>query len=174
MRYLFVYSVVLLGPTYAAQQATPKVTKQEVASQPGSFQQTVQPVLKKNCTMCHNDKMASGGLSVERFSDPASLESSRGGWERIVSKLRTGEMPPKGAPQPPQEQAGRPREFLQESFDAADRLNPPDPGRVLARRLNRVEYAEHGSRPARRPLQGRRRISGQTTRSLDSTISARC
>ena len=173
MRYLFVYSVVLLGPTYAAQQATPQVTKQEVASQPGSFQQTVQPVLKKNCTMCHNDKMASGGLSVERFSDPALDESSRGGWERIVSKLRTGEMPPKGAPQPTQEQRDALVKFVQESFDAADRLKPPDPGACSLAGLTAWSTRTR-SAICSASASGQAKNFRQTTLSLDSTISARC
>ena len=32
-------------------------------------------------------------------------------------------------------------DFCANHLDAADRARPPDPGRVLARRLNRVEYA---------------------------------
>lgn len=132
MRYLSVFILLSILPLAIAQPKEPVKP---------TFQDTVQPVLKKNCTMCHNDKMASGGLSVERFTDPASLEGARGAWERIVAKLRTGEMPPRGTPQPTQEQRDSLVKFVQDAFDAADRARPPDPGRVLARRLNRVEYA---------------------------------
>ncbi|HYP05213.1 MAG TPA: DUF1592 domain-containing protein [Bryobacteraceae bacterium] len=132
MRYLSVFILLSILPLATAQPKEPVKP---------TFQDTVQPVLKKNCTMCHNDKMASGGLSVERFTDPASLEGARGAWEQIVAKLRTGEMPPRGTPQPTQEQRDSLVKFVQDAFDAADRARPPDPGRVLARRLNRVEYA---------------------------------
>lgn len=110
------------------------------AQQP-SFEKSVQPILRKNCLLCHNDRMASGGLNIEHFTNPSSVGDSRGGWERIVSKLRTGEMPPKGAPKPTPEQVDAFVAHMREEFDRADRARPPDPGRVLARRLNRVEYA---------------------------------
>jgi hypothetical protein len=112
----------------------------EVPIEP-TFEKAVQPVLRKNCAICHNNTMASGGLNVERFSDSSSFESSRDGWERILAKVRTGEMPPKGAPKPTPEQVEALTKFVRASIDKIDRARPPDPGRILARRLNRAEYA---------------------------------
>src|ERR1700722_5326313 len=65
------------------------------------FDETVQPVLKQTCMLCHNEKLSSGGLNITPFLDAGSLGSNREGWERILAKLRTGEMPPKGVPHPP-------------------------------------------------------------------------
>ena len=69
-----------------------------------TFETTVTPVLAKNCTACHNDRLASGGLNLGPFGNPASVTSHREEWERILQKIRTGEMPPKGMPRPPAEQ----------------------------------------------------------------------
>jgi hypothetical protein len=103
-----------------------------------TFEKTVQPVLTKTCSPCHNEKMASGGLNITGFTKASSLASDRDGWSRIVAKLKAGEMPPKGIPRPKELDAAV--EFVQAEIDKADRNTRPDPGRVTARRLNRAEY----------------------------------
>src|SRR4051794_11893435 len=70
-----------------------------------TFEKTVAPVLTRACTPCHNDILASGGLDIANFTQPASLTKSRDGWEIILRKLRAGEMPPKGAPRPAETEA---------------------------------------------------------------------
>ena len=67
--------------------------------------------------------------------------SHREEWERILQKIRTGEMPPKGMPRPPAAQTDALMKFVHEKWEAADRNVAPDPGRVTARRLNRNEYS---------------------------------
>lgn len=108
---------------------------------PVSFDKAVAPVLKQNCSGCHNEKLTSGGLNIAGFLDPASVTKSREGWERILAKLRAGEMPPKGLPRPTAEQMSALMNYVQGEFDRADKLVKPDPGRVTVRRLNRAEYA---------------------------------
>ena len=104
-----------------------------------SFEKTVQPVLAKTCTPCHNSQLASGGLDIAPFTKVDSLKSQRDGWQIILDKLRAGEMPPAGIPRPPQLDAAI--EYVQGQFDLADKNVKPDPGRVTARRLNRAEYS---------------------------------
>ena len=105
-----------------------------------TFDKKVKPVLGQSCAPCHNDRMASGGLNVGPFLDPSSLTKQREGWERIIQKMRTGEMPPKGIPRPAA-QIDDLTKFVQAEFERADKLVKPDPGRVTARRLNRNEYS---------------------------------
>lgn len=106
-----------------------------------SFEKSVQPVLKQTCSMCHNEKLASGGLDITPFLDRASVLEKREGWEHIVAKVHTGEMPPKGVPRPPADRMLALEKFVQGEFDRVDRAAKPDPGRVTARRLNRAEYS---------------------------------
>ena len=108
---------------------------------PVTFDGAVKPVLSQRCAMCHNDKMASGNLNIAGFLNPASLKDAREGWEKIVAKVRTGEMPPKGIPPLEPEVKDGLVKFLDSEFDRADRAAPSDPGRVTAKRLNRAEYA---------------------------------
>jgi hypothetical protein len=106
-----------------------------------SFEKDVRPLLSQTCNTCHNEKLASGGLNIGIFLEPGSLGSNREGWERILAKLRAGEMPPKGIPAPPAEKMDALLKLVQGEFDRADRNTKPDPGRVTAHRLNRNEYA---------------------------------
>src|SRR6266567_2486812 len=110
-----------------------------LAADAPTFEKTVQPILHSTCSPCHNDQLTSGGLDIAAFAKPGSIVESREGWERILQRLRAGEMPPKGVPRPPQLDAVI--QYLQGEFEKADRNIKPDPGRVTARRLNRSEYS---------------------------------
>lgn len=106
-----------------------------------TFDRSVQRLLGRTCKGCHNEKLASGGLNITPFLGASSLTTNREGWERIVAKLRTGEMPPRGMPKPPVTEIDALMKFVQGEFDRADRETIRDPGRVIAHRLNRKEYA---------------------------------
>jgi len=105
------------------------------------FDGTVKPLFAKSCYPCHNDRMASGSLNLQQYTSAAAIAPNRDQWERIVQKMRTGEMPPKGMPKPTPETLAAVIGVIRTEFDKADRATPPDPGRVTAKRLNRVEYS---------------------------------
>jgi len=118
------------------------ISSLHAAQAPGAatFQQAVSPVLENTCALCHNHEMASGGFDASAFLDPGTLTAKREGWERILQKLRDGEMPPKGVPRP-QAQIDSLLKYVQGEFAKVDRNTKLDPGRVTAHRLNRNEYA---------------------------------
>ncbi len=105
------------------------------------FQKDVRPVISKNCTPCHNDRLSSGGVNLDPFTSPTTVSEQRPGWEKIMQKIQSGEMPPKGMPRPSQVQTDALVSFLKGEFQKADRNMKPDPGRITARRLNRNEYS---------------------------------
>lgn len=106
-----------------------------------SFETAVKPVLTKSCSPCHNDRNQSGGVNVIPFTHPESVSAYRDDWERLIRKVRSGEMPPKGFPRPQEAQVNDLLNYVQNEFEKADAALKPDPGRVTARRLNRSEYA---------------------------------
>ncbi len=100
----------------------------------------MRPLLEEVCVGCHNERLASGNLNLKPFLSPASVMANREGWEKILQKTGSGEMPPKEIPRPPQAQIDAMRRFVTGEFARFDRSVPRDPGRVVARRLNRAEY----------------------------------
>jgi len=111
-----------------------------LAAAPTLFETTVRPFVSKSCVACHNGKMKAGGVNFDALQSTATLSEHRETWERVVLKIKTGEMPPKGIPRPKQADSDAVVRYLQREFEKADRLMKPDPGRVTARRLNRAEY----------------------------------
>ena len=104
-----------------------------------AFDRDVKPIISKTCTACHNASLLSGGVNLTEFTSAATVASNRAAWEKILQKVRSGEMPPKGIPRPPKMDAMV--AYLEGEFDKADRNAKPDPGRVTVRRLNRTEYS---------------------------------
>jgi hypothetical protein len=97
--------------------------------------------LDETCGICHNPELATGGLDIARYLDPASMTTEREGWDRIITKLRNGEMPPPGIPGPSGEDLAVLVAYIESELDRVDMAIEPDPGRVTVRRLNRAEYS---------------------------------
>jgi hypothetical protein len=105
-----------------------------------SFDHSVQPLIAKNCLACHNDRVQSGSVNLAPFTNAATVLANREDWEKVVQKVRSGEMPPKGMPRPSIDQINELTAYLEREWEQADKNVKPDPGRVTARRLNRIEY----------------------------------
>lgn len=103
-----------------------------------AFGVSVRPILEGICAECHNETTP---LNIALYMDPSSLVSQRDGWEKIVSRLQAGEMPPATAAQPSAEELTALLDVVTRELDRIDRTAKLDPGRVTTRRLNRVEYA---------------------------------
>ena len=96
-------------------------------------------VVNKYCVACHNDKMRTGGLSLQA-ADLADVPRNAETWEKVIRKLRTGSMPPQGMPHPDQATVDGLASYLETSLDRAAAARP-NPGRASMHRLNRSEYA---------------------------------
>ncbi len=95
--------------------------------------------LDRHCTTCHNEQLKTAGLSLVQ-ADLSKLSAQPELWENVVRKLRTGVMPPPGAPQPSEADRGAALTWLETSLDAAAAANV-NPGRTeTLRRLTRTEY----------------------------------
>ncbi|MBL8291474.1 MAG: DUF1592 domain-containing protein [Bryobacterales bacterium] len=105
-----------------------------------SFDSTVAPFLARHCTMCHNAKAKMANLDLDRLRNPQTALSERDVWETVVQRVRSGQMPPKGAPKPAPDAAAAVIDWAEKHIAALDAKRPVNPGRVTARRLNRAEY----------------------------------
>ncbi|HKE03949.1 MAG TPA: DUF1592 domain-containing protein [Blastocatellia bacterium] len=96
-------------------------------------------LIEENCVACHNQKSRTAGVSFEglhfdNVGDNVAL------WEKVLRKLRTGQMPPPGAPRPEASDVAPFVNWLEDALDRAARL-APNPGRPAVHRLNRTEYS---------------------------------
>jgi hypothetical protein len=98
-----------------------------------------QAMLQKYCSGCHNEKLRTAGVSVEGL-DLASVSGKAEILEKILRKVKSGQMPPAGLPRPDQETAAAFGAWLEHSLDA-EAVAHPDPGRPTVHRLNRAEYS---------------------------------
>ena len=103
------------------------------------YQEQVRPYLRRYCFTCHNAKVKTAGVAIEPLLNASSLESHAEVWEKALRKMRTGEMPPPGAPRPLPAATHGVVELVSGELDRLAALRP-DPGRVTLHRLNRAEY----------------------------------
>jgi mono/diheme cytochrome c family protein len=103
------------------------------------FERSVLPVLARNCFTCHNEKLKTANLNLEAFRDFSLAPQHPEIWEKVLNKLQAGQMPPSPMPAPPKEDVAAVTRWI-EALLGASLGATPDPGRVTARRLNRVEY----------------------------------
>ncbi|MFN0104689.1 MAG: DUF1592 domain-containing protein [Bryobacteraceae bacterium] len=105
-----------------------------------AFQSDVAPFLSKRCVACHNAKLRNADLNLARLRNPKEALAERNVWEDVLDKLRNGEMPPPGLPRPTNTELQNIAKWIDNQVANHDAHAPPEPGRVTARRLNKVEY----------------------------------
>ena len=96
-------------------------------------------VLDQYCVSCHNQRLKTAGLMLDQ-ADPSKAAESPELWEKVVRRLRAGDMPPWPARRPGRATYDRVATDLETSLDHAAEGHPY-PGRPRVRRLNRSEYA---------------------------------
>jgi mono/diheme cytochrome c family protein len=105
------------------------------------FETIVKPFVAEHCYPCHGNKgEPKNGLNIQSFQAVDSLIEQRNHWEDVAGMLRRSEMPPMEEEQPDEKDRQAVATWLERELARIDRVTPPDPGRVTARRLNRMEY----------------------------------
>lgn len=121
---VLVVCVLALGPTTLHGQEAP-------APDDGTL-------LDRYCVTCHNSRLRTGGLALDEV-DVSQVAAHAETLEKVVRKLRAGQMPPPRRPRPEPAIAGA---FVASLEAALDRVAAaaPNPGRVSVHRMNRFEY----------------------------------
>jgi hypothetical protein len=115
---------------------------------PDAFQKTVQPFLAGHCYTCHSGAAPIANLNLAVFTSEAAADAKPEIWEKVLAKLKAGKMPPAGQPVPSSADVAAVTGWIDGVLAHANRnsgkgtvsAKESDPGRVTARRLNRVEY----------------------------------
>lgn len=92
--------------------------------------------LTKHCVECHGATKPKGDLRLDNLSDDLADTATRERWLAAIKRVKAGEMPPKGKPRPSDKDVQAVAEWVDTRVAIARKTQ----GRVVLRRLNRVEY----------------------------------
>ena len=96
-------------------------------------------LIKQYCTGCHNDKLKTGGLSLDAVN-VENVGQAPEVWEKVLHKVQARYMPPVGMPRPDEKAYQALVSYLETSLDQLSAAHP-NPGRTATmRRLTRTEY----------------------------------
>ena len=116
--------VIIIAAAAFAQDTSPEAT---------------QKTLTRTCFGCHNEKLKSGSLSIQGLKTSAIGEAVPQ-WEKILRKVRGGEMPPPNGPKLTDEARASLTTQVEKELDAQF-ARQPNPGTPSIHRLNRAEYS---------------------------------
>src|SRR5262249_17340653 len=114
-----------------------------VQAQPTSVSSDVEPhraLLKRYCVTCHNQTRKTAGLMFDAM-DLERLASGAEVWEKVIRRLRMGDMPPENMPRPDRTTALEMVSWLERGLDGAAAAEPNPGAPPALHRLNRNEYA---------------------------------
>ena len=124
------------GGAGAVPSAHPAAPGQAVEPDPAAAPRAL---FRRYCLGCHNSRLRTAGLAIDEL-DPANVGAHPETWEKVVTRLRAGSMPPPRRPRPDQATYRTVAGWLETELDRAWAANP-HPGRINAvHRLNRTEY----------------------------------
>src|SRR5262245_1569738 len=128
----------VLGAIVLSAAAPSPVSRAAGPAAPQLDRQVAQFV-QQHCVRCHGEKKAEGKLRLDQLGGDFSQTRVFDRWQTVVQRLRAGEMPPEGEPRPDSAQvAATVRRLTAQLEEAAAQRRAV--GRVVLRRLNRVEY----------------------------------
>ncbi len=105
--------------------------------QAAPYEERVRPFLAAHCLECHGPEKPKGNVRLDQL-DPAFRDER---WRAVLDQIQSGEMPPKKKPRPPADQVRLLTEWIGGRIAAAEAGRRASEGRVVLRRLNRLEYA---------------------------------
>jgi hypothetical protein len=103
-------------------------------------QEPLQPFLKSYCIRCHGPATQKADRRFDKLSHKASNFDEAELLQEILDQLNLAQMPPKDQKQPSKAELRKVVSYLTESLSKAREAARKNAGKVVLRRLNRVEY----------------------------------
>ncbi|MEQ1862267.1 MAG: DUF1592 domain-containing protein [Chthoniobacteraceae bacterium] len=104
------------------------------------YEREIKPVLMKFCADCHSAEKMKGDFDMTKMLAKPDLAADHDAWEMIAELMLNREMPPESKPQPDDGARTKVIEWVEGELHKLAAKEPPNPGRVTIRRLNREEY----------------------------------
>jgi mono/diheme cytochrome c family protein len=133
-RCLFVVLIVGIVEVSSAAESAPPAAAEVYA-------RTVRPFLAQHCFTCHGEKDRKAGLRLDDLGHDFLAGKTADVWKEVIDRINLGDMPPEEKPRPDAKQAFEVVEWVGRELKRAEREARMSGGRILARRLNRSEYA---------------------------------
>jgi hypothetical protein len=102
--------------------------------------ETARQFISARCIDCHDGDTYKGGLNFEALTAQLDDAPTEAKWIRVFDRVQRGEMPPKKEPRPSDSERAAFMESLGGFLTQHDAAHHAETGRVVWRRLNRVEY----------------------------------
>ena len=105
------------------------------------FKRDVLPILQSHCVRCHGPKKQESQIRLDNLS--TNLTDNRAAaenWHEVLNVLNAGEMPPEDEKQLSTKQRATLTRWVSATINRAIDAGRKTDGRVVLRRLNRVEY----------------------------------
>ena len=105
------------------------------------FQRDVLPILRSHCAGCHGAKKQEANLRLDNLAtDLAENRVAAERWQAALNMLNAGEMPPEDAKPLSSKERETFTRWISAAIEEAAAAQRNSSGRVVLRRLNRVEY----------------------------------
>jgi hypothetical protein len=103
---------------------------------PKGYDEQIRPFLAKHCLACHQGEKAKKKFDLDKLAPDLTERKNRSKWANVLEQVKSGEMPPGEKPRPSEKEVRALEEWIVATEAAARAAR----GRVVQRRLNRVEY----------------------------------
>ena len=98
-------------------------------------------IFQQYCFQCHGSTVTKAGVNLEQMTAQGSIAEQFQLWERVAVALEQRRMPPKGMPQPSDEERRQAISWVRAELNSYAQKHDGDPGQVTVRRLTSGEYA---------------------------------
>jgi len=111
-----------------------------LAQERNTFEPQFRQFAERHCVACHGPDVQRRKLRLDKLPVSFGDKDTAATWLKVLDRLSRGEMPPKGEARPPDKESQAIIAGLQRQLHEASRAQQQRNGRVVLRRLNRIEY----------------------------------
>ena len=130
-----------IGGAMVVHRVAPAAPPAEFSALTAEYTNTVRPLLTRYCLKCHDDNKREGDLDLKQIESLADIRRNPQVWQKVQFMLVNGEMPPRDSTPLPPTARQKIQTWIRSYLDVEARTQAGDPGRVVLRRLNNLEYA---------------------------------
>lgn len=128
---------IATAPVWAEQ---PPETPPTTPSPEGPQEAPAFRFLERHCADCHTGDRPKGNFHLDQLSADFGHDVVRKKWLAARQRIVSGEMPPQGRSRPNPEEIAKVSNWIHDTAEQAVKAQRATQGRVVLRRLNRVEY----------------------------------